>query len=231
MNPKYPHRHWTKTQRIALVFVIILAVLASAAGLFVYIDMQENSSVAVQGKSQVVAQAVSPENKRLVVDHPLFTMELPQDWKEISRQNISLEQSITWQATKKNYENRMLTLYIDRIPPNLAVNKIMTVEVQSNQLAVGDVSDNCVNFTSGGAMNPAAGTGYDKPAKWGGVDFICEMGSTIDNQIGVGSKSGMNQIAVTGTKGLHKYFFIYTDRNIQPDNSILRDALGSFKAK
>jgi hypothetical protein len=231
MNPKYPRGAWSVRRRVALVVMSFMGVIVGAAGLLVYIDMQQNGSATVQGTSQTIVQAASADNKKLFVSDPLFELELPGDWKEISRQNSVTERSITWQATKKDYDNRTLKLYIDKIPANIAVNKILPVTVTGTQLLPGDMSDNCITFTSGGTMNPDAGKGHDKPAKWMGVDFICEMGTTIDNQIGVGSTAGVNQISVKGSKETHKYFFVYADRNIRPDSSILKDALSSFKAK
>jgi hypothetical protein len=231
MNPKYPRRKWTLRRRIALVLMILVGVFTGAAGLLVYIDMRQDGAV-VQGKSLTVAQAMGTGTKKLMVNEPLFNLELPGDWKEQTRTNLPTEHSITWQATKKNEDNRSLKIYLDTPPATQAVNKILPVTVQGSSLALGEMSDNCVNFTSGGSMDPKkAVQNTNRSAKWGSVDFICDTGSVFDNKIGVGAPDGLNQIVMTGQKGAHKYFFLYIDRNIHPDNSILTNALESFRVK
>jgi hypothetical protein len=54
----------------------------------------------------------------------------------------------------------------------------------------------------------------------------------IDNRIGTGSVgSGVNGVTLTGpTSGTHNYFFLYIDRNIEPDDSILYGIIQSFRA-
>lgn len=232
MNPRYPRGAWSVGRRIALVLMTFVGIAVGAVGLVVYIDMQQNNNTAVQGTSQTIVQAAAAQSKKLTVNEPTFEMQLPGDWKEVKRTNLSIEHSITWQGTTKYEDNRSITLYIDVIPANLAVNKILPVSVNGTQLTPGDMSDNCVDYTSGGSREvQKAVQNRDKPAKWMGVDFICDMDNIIDNQIGVGSTAGLNQIVMTTPKGTHKYFFVYADRNIHPDATILKDALTSFKAK
>jgi hypothetical protein len=232
MNPKYPRAAWSLRRRIALAMMTFMGIVIGAVGLIVYIDMQQNGSASVQGASQTIMQTAAAQNSKLMVSEPLFEMQLPGDWKEAKRTNLPTEHSITWQGTTKYEDNRSITLYVDVIPPNLAVNKILPVTVQGVQLSPQDMSDNCVDFTSGGSRQvQKAVQARDTSAKWMGVDFICDMDNVVDNQIGVGSTAGLNQIVVTTPKGTHKYFFVYADRNIHPDATILKDALNSFKAK
>ena len=69
-------------------------------------------------------------------------------------------------------------------------------------------------------------------ARWEGVDFICNLTNVVENKVGASSAAAINTIPVEGpTKGLHRYFFLYNDQNIQPKYNILSDALNSFMPK
>lgn len=160
-------------------------------------------------------------------------MQLPGDWKESRRITTTGSHTIIWQATKKGQDNRSLQIFVDTIPSSMPVNRLMPVTVQGSGLIAGDISDNCATFTGGGTLDTKQAV-LQKPtlAKWQGVDFMCNLPNVVDNQIGVGAVGNpINQVTITGPAGTHKYFFLYTDRNIQPDYTILTDALQSFHAK
>lgn len=232
--PKYRYGHGTAKRRPRKALLILscsLLVIALVSGV-IYLDLRQSISPTIEGESRVVSQVLSDNSQRLVVDDPLFTFELPGDWKEMSRNENNLYTSITWQATAKNKDNRSLTLYIDRIPFDMPFNRIVTVKPQGSGLVFADVSDNCANFTVGGTVDGRITNGKPTPTKWNKVDFICNLPRAIDNQVGTGSEAMPNGVTITGpAQGAHTYFFLYTDRNFQPDYNILYDALRSFRAK
>ena len=234
MNTKYRYdrRPMKRGRRILLVLAIVILIIGLIAAAIVW-DLRRSGSHSVDSKGTAISQTVA-QNAHLTIDEPYFRFDLPKDWKETGRNNTTTEHSISWQSTLKNEDNRYLTLYIDLIPTNKAVNKLLPLTVESNTLIVGDMSDNCSNFTGGGTMNAqeAAAKLKPTPAKWQQVDFICDLPDVIDNKIGTGSTDGINTVTVNGPiKGKHKYFFIYTDHNIQPNYNIFTDALRSFRAK
>jgi hypothetical protein len=167
-----------------------------------------------------------------MISEPTFTMQLPGDWKQTDSQDTSTVHSISWQATAKDADNRYLTIYIDTIPTTYAVNKELPVAAHGSQLTYGALSDNCSDFTPGGTTNAAiAETLKPVASVWQGVSFICNLPQFIDNQIGTGSSSGVNSVTLTGPKtGTHSYFFLYIDRNVNPDYTIIENALQSFRA-
>ncbi len=232
--PKYRYGHGTagrRSRKGLLVFLCSIIVVA-LFGAVVYLDLRQNGSAVIEGERRVVSQVSSDGSERLVVDEPFFTLELPGDWKEIARNDNNLYTSITWQATAKNKDNRWLTLYVDRIPFDTPYNRIVTVKPQASGISFANVSDNCANFTVGGTVDGRITTGKQTPTKWNKVDFICNLPEAIDNVIGTGSEASPNAVTVSGpTQGTHTYFFLYTDRNFQPDYNILYDALKSFRAK
>jgi hypothetical protein len=90
------------------------------------------------------------------------------------------------------------------------------------------VSDNCVNFTDEKTANPTTGAAS---SKWSGVSFLCDTAN--DQRVVVGTSSAaepVNTVTVTGAKGTHRYFFVYTDHSAQPKFEIFTAALASFNA-
>jgi hypothetical protein len=233
MSPKYRYDHRVGKHRKRQVLVV-LATLVTVFGLFGFIianDLSKNKAHEQSGPSNNVKQVLG-DTSRQTINESEFTMELPRDWKETGRKNSRTEHSISWQATKKNEDNRYLTIYIDIIPTDKAVNRLLPVTAKENGLSHGEVSDKCENFTVGGTANAQDAMKLKPaPSKFQQVDFICNLERIVDNDVGTGSNNGINTVIVAGPKGTHKYFFLYTDRNVQPKYSILYDTLDSFKAK
>lgn len=229
---RYDHQP-VKTNRYRLIGTVVgvLIVTGVIAG-FLVLDIRRNKSPAVSSQS-TVQQLLSESAQSITVNEPFFSFQLPSDWKEIGRKKTETENSISWQATKKNEENRYLTLHIDTIPASKPINRLMPVKAEGNGLSVGDVSEKCETFTVGGTQNAQdAQKLKPAPAKLREVNFICNLPGIVDNEVGSGSPEGINVVSLTGeTSGIHKYFFVYTDRNIQPNYGIFVNALESFKAK
>jgi len=233
--PRYRYGHKLEKRRPRKALLVLsgsVLMLALLAGV-VFWDLRKHVSPTVEGESRVVSQVLSDNAQQKLVDEPFFSFELPGDWKETGRNTNSQYTSISWQATAKDKDNRYLTVYIDRIPTDMPLNRIVTVKAQGNGLSFSEVSDNCANFTVGGSFETrAAATSRPTLTKWNKVDFMCNLPRVIDNEVGTGSEGAPNSVTVTGpNKGAHRYFFLYTDRNYQPDYTIFYDVLRSFRAK
>ncbi len=234
MSARYRYNHRSvKHHHYILIAVVICLVLVGGLVALVVNDMRHSSSGTVTGPNRVVGQVVGDNSEKHTIDELFYSFSLPNDWKETARVNNSQEQSIAWTGSKKTNFQRSLKLYIDVIPPDIAINRAIPVTVSDSTLQIGDVSDNCATFTQGGTLDTDKAVKLKPaPAKYSGVDFICNLPNVVENQVGTASRDGVNQFRVTGpNKGTHKYFFLYTDHSIQPDYSILIDALSSFQAK
>ncbi len=236
MDTRYKLGHKPGRRRRTRVFIILAITfgIIGAVALLIFNDLKTNQSGSATGKEQTVLQLLDESTARITINEPTFSMQLPSDWKETERKNIPVEKSVTWQAGKKGHDNRWLKIYVDTIPADYAVNRLVPVNKSSSgELLANDVSPNCSTFTQGGTQNAdQAQHLQSKPAKYQDVDFICDLVKIVDNQVGAGSADGINTIIVPGENtGTHKYFFLYIDRNIQPDYSIFYNALKSFKAK
>ncbi len=229
---KYGHRPGRRRRtRVAIVLIVTFAIVG-AIGSLIYMDIKRsNKDTYVEGQKRTVVQSVDAVQSSLRIDEPTFTMQLPGDWKLLSRVSNSTENSLTWQATKKNEDNRKLTLYVDVIPTTLPVNKLMPVTAVGDTLQPGDISDNCITYTQKSAGATGQGDNWNL-AKFKQIDFHCDFSLVILNKTGTGSPDGINTVNVTGpNKGKHKYFFVFNDQNIQPNITIFTDAIKSFRAK
>jgi len=228
---KYDRSPYKRRIRHGLVVLAITTIIiAGIVGVLALANRHKKSHLPLQGTTIYVPQT-SQSLSTISFDEPTFTLQLPNDWKQVSKQ----AHSISWQATLKNADNRSLTVYTDVIPTSQPVSRELPITVSGNQLTPGDQSDDCINFTAGGTSNVAVADQL-KPAAsvWDGVNFICDLPRGANNQVvGTGSLgSPVNTFTVTGpTAGTHSYFFYYEDLNIQPDYNILYTALQSFRAK
>lgn len=231
---RYGHKPGRRRRtRVLIVFTIAFLVFGAAAAL-VYADLRKNQdSGSVEGTGRTVAQTLDESSHTVTLDHQYFTMEFPSDWKEISKTTSQNENSVTWQATKHREDNRYIKIYIDIIPKNYPLNRMVPLTSRGNGFSVGELSANCSTFTKGG-LQAAGQAQFLQPeqAKWQGVDFICDLPQVTDNEAGTSSAEGINTVSATGSaKGKHNYFFVYVDHNIQRNDSIFYNALRSFKAK
>ena len=210
-----------------MVFCALL-IFGALTGLLFW-DMNRSPQQEVLGAGRSVPQEQAVEDiTRFTIDEPLYSFTLPPDWKLKAKVNSPREQSVSWRATKKGEDNRTLILYIDTIPADLAVNRLLPVEITGDSMSHGQISDNCANFT----LNSNPQSKMPLPAKWQHVDFICDVPNFVQNKVGVGAVGPLNTLSIKGpTKDMHRYFLIYTDHNIQPDYTILYNAIRSFKAK
>jgi len=211
------------------VTVIIAGV---CIGLFILISHFQPKPKVVTGKAVSVPQLINTPAV-ITIHEPTFTIQLPTDWVQTAATDVPSSHSITWQATAKNYNDRILQIFIDNIPTSTPVNAELPIQVVGNRFTVGVLSQNCSNFTPGGTQNDIqAETLAPKQTEWDSVNFMCDLARFTDNQIGTGTVgSQINTTTITGPKsGTHSYFFLFSDRNIVPDETILYNALASFRA-
>jgi hypothetical protein len=226
------HRRKHQVNLVILSFVVAFVGIASIV-YFVYQDISVNEAQPVEGVENSVAQVLGGTESYLV-NEEAFDFELPADWREIDRVQTTSENSITWQATLKNEDNRYLTLHMNTIPQDPIV-RLLPVTVDENQLRRGQLSANCATFTGSGTSNASERRGQPPaPAKWENIDFICDIPNIVDQNVIGTAQAGqpLNTFTVTGEdSGTNQYSFVYTDRNVRPNFDILYNAVSTFFAK
>jgi hypothetical protein len=215
--------------RATEVTVVIAGV---CVGLFILFSHFQPKSKVVKGKAVSVPQLVTYVPV-ITIKEPTYTMQLPSDWVQVASADYPNDHSVTWQATAKYYDDRILQIYVDTIPSTLPVNAELPIQATGNRFTAGTLSENCSNFTPTGTQNDLLAERLPpKESEWDSVNFICDIPRFTDNQIGTGSVGEpINSSTITGPiMGTHSYFFLFSDRNINPDESIFYNMLASFRA-
>lgn len=157
-----------------------------------------------------------------------FKIMLPSDFKVMPTTDTPVP-TYTWHGTTKTDNDAWIDIYVDANMANFALNHVVSVQANGSMLNVtSEVSDTCTNFT--GATVGAGQTSIQ--AKWQGLPFLCETGTYTRDVVGIVSADGLNTVNISGPlKGMHHYFFVFTDNSNSPNYQVFTDALKSFIAK
>lgn len=220
---KRTHRH-RRARRWGIMLLLLLVVGGSVYALMhIRIAPKQN----IHNTAPISTNYAVQEGRKVTVDKPLFKMELPYGWTEITVTPGSTSPTYSFRSNPK--QAQLLDVYIDNIPTNLAFNRAISVAQQGTGLSYDIVSENCATFTDPTKANPQTGRVV---ARWQGIDFACDVGNYARAVVGSVSKAGPNEIAITTqSDAAHKAFFAYTDNNINPDYSVLYGMLGSVQIK
>lgn len=224
------HRAFHSKRYLAVAVVVLLVILC--AGLLIWRDLGRNNASTTDSSPVVTTTEQIVQAAKVRIDEPLFSLELPNAWEEVRRQQDP-EQIIEWKGTTRDDNAQSMVLYIDTIPETMAVNRLLPVAAEGSRLSVGNISDNCTAFTDGGDLTPQTlSNARPTAAKWEQVDFICDLPNYLRNVIGTGSVGNINRVRVAGSQGAeHSYFFVYTDHGAHPDDSTAVAIIKSFQAK
>lgn len=214
-----------------LTILVVLAVLAGSAAVFGkgYFSAETNIGPT---PAAVVSTVHDTRSASKHINEAAFSFDVPNDWEPVQIPGLSAG-TRSWQNTKDNKGVRAITLYLDSVPADFAINRVVAVEVADNRMTVsGDVSDNCTNFTGSGGQGSQASNAGKAPAKWQGVNFICDTGNYVRDVVGTGSAGTLNATKLVGpTTGAHNVFLTYTDNSASPDYGIFTDMLQTFQLK
>jgi hypothetical protein len=213
---------------LKLLFLLIIIAVVFAA-IYWLLSRQSLSSSGTAGN---VYQTDFKEPPKQHVTEDYFEFDLPQDWKKTIVKTTPYH-SITWVGTARESDGRSLEVFIDSRPLEPEINRVAPVVSGGNHLLVSDISDNCISFTRNFAKLTLSELGRFGPTqtKWQGIRFICDVSKSTRNVVGTGSKEGLNTVTLSGKKGTHHYFIVYTDHASHRDDKMFTDILQSFKAR
>ncbi len=221
-NPK------RRVRSAVLSVLFVGALIGSGAAAWQYVDTDTKISPTPAPVVSKVLGAKSKTRTYTAGPNDLVRIDLPEDWEKFTPVS-SLAGSFNWRNTSGNKGVRVITLYVDAIPNEFAVNRVLAVEgVENRIVAVGGVSDNCVNFSGQGRQ--ATGSGKS-PARWEGVQFTCDSGNYTRNVVGISSAATPGAVKLTGAGGTHQLFITYTDADATPNHSIFTAAIESLRLK
>lgn len=221
----YQHGKRPKTKRNPKIFLqsaVFLGICLVAAALILHNDLTTDSKE--RTTVPIVTQIEEEKDDTIEVNEPLFSLELPSDWKQTNRVQEQYANFYEWRSTKTGVDNRMLRLHIDIMPASYKVVRMQPLSPSGNKFIVGNLSGNCANFAKDISQQTSGAMPVE--AKWEGITFICDPISN-NQTIGTGTVEG----GIAAELGSHRYFFYYEDLNIRPDDRLFQDILSSFRAK
>jgi len=226
------YRHNIKVRRQRNFMIVLLAaIIISITSLIIWflIHRDVGNPAETTNAAPIITDHTAQEGQKIHINERTFSFDLPIDWKLQSKDTKPYIYWI-WQSTKKNGDNRLLTLYIDGAPADQAINYLLPLTKKDDGVTVGTMSSRCNDFTPD--VQAAIKANKTIPSRWQGINFICDAPNVAQQKVGIGSTDGLNTIKLTGNiSGTHSYFFLYNDQNIHFDSSILTDAMESLKVK
>ena len=209
---------------------LMLFVLFSSYGSYKLLNLKTAPRETISNTAPTVQHYSATTTNKMHVDQPLFTANLPYGWKFISHQTAPYN---VYNYQSPTPGTQLLSVYIDTLPLTMAVNRVLSVQAQGDQIGHDTVSDNCVNFLTPSALNtPQAQTQKVVDARWQSVEFNCDVGNVVRDVVGTSSSGAINKVILTGsTVGPHALFFTFTDNNGTPDYTVFYGILDSFKLK
>lgn len=221
-------RKGQRRKRLVILFMCLLLIIGVAI-LGLYIKDQLTPKTAVR-QAKATTKTVSYEKTKTHYDEANFGLDLPSTWQKIPSP-VGPYTTYNWQTSSKGTDGELITIYEDTIPVNFAVNRVLIVEPQGETVVTkGNASDNCSTFTKG--VSPMPGQ-VGAPAKWQGIDFLCDQANQARDVIGTSSKDGVNKVVLKSptTGRSFTYLFSYTNHSINPDYSAFYDAINSLRMK
>jgi hypothetical protein len=227
MNDMYKigHRKKNIKHHFYILSTLILATLLIATAIWWYLSQTKKPTI-VQTAPSNQQFNLDKTLANVKIDNALYTLELPNGWKQTSINRDTRYDSTQWQM-QNGSKNRWIELYTDRIPTDTAFNKILPVSIQNNEVIIDTLSDNCSKFT-----NKINDTNLKVISKWQNAPFLCDLSNMTDNIIGVSDKTSGVGLSFTGTTtGKHTFMFVYTDRGIPEDEQPIKTALQTLAPK
>jgi hypothetical protein len=214
-------------RKVILLLTVLLFVLIAGGAIWARDYFKPNTTLA--NSAAIIRHVDVATPKKKTVRTATFTMQVPADWKATTHSDVIPAPDFVWQGTTKEDTARWVQVWVDDIPSNMAVNRLLPLRPDGSRILLADdVSDNCVNFTDASKVDPRTGT---VNAKWSGVDFTCDAANYERDLVGTATGGARNSITLHGPKsGTHRYFFIYTDHSAEADYSYFTDMLSSFRS-
>ena len=226
LGHRQPGRPKHRKKMLGIVFVSSVVVIAIST--YIYLSFRPKTDL--KQATAITTKVNYSGNSTRHYDEPDFTIDLPSSWQLIPRP-AGPYKSFTWQRSDHGTNGEEITVYQDTIPQNFAVNRVLIVEPDVSKLTLkGSASDNCSTYTKNMAQT---NNQFGAPAKWQGVDFLCDQSNQERDVIGTSSTDGVNTVILQSPhNGLkHKFLFSYTNHSINPDYTVFYTALGSFELK
>lgn len=209
-----------KKHKLAIFLLITLLLFVGLACLIlVWVIASETKSVE-QPKTNVNSVSYQPLQ---TFQNQYFSFEADKSWAFMP--NESSTNVFVYRSSKNNLVIRDLKVYVNTLPSNLMVTRILPVEADGDRLKIGEISEHCRQYL------PRAPTD-NNPINVNilSVTFRCQVDGT-SNIAGSGQVNGSYQTELkSDSGGGRKYFLLYNDLEFTPNFNNFINIAKSFRA-
>lgn len=207
------------------IFIAIGVAFAAVVGL----DYLYTPQVISQTDGTVLGRQEASETQTRF-EEDSFSFSAPDGWIQVEPEKNVSSNHYMYRGDGAHISARSIEVYVGKLPANVHFNRLMLVQDDGARgIKPIKESEDCYLYAN---ENGRAGDYIHSPTdvKWENITFTCHPSHNL-NYVGIGTIDGGQGFAV-GDEGLQQSFYIvYTDHTIQPDNTIFKDILKSFKFK
>lgn len=201
---------------LALLLFIVIAIYLA----FVWYISNENSQY--QPQTEIRSASYTPLQK-FQTQH--FSFEADNSWSFIEKESSA--NIFVYRSEKNNIVSRDFTVYVNTLPQNLLVTRVLPLEPDGNKFSVSEVSEHCKEYLkdriSPGNNNPIV-------ARIESVQIKCQVDGT-STTVGTGQVNGNYQVELkAGNGSTNKYFIVYNDLEFTPRLNTFINIVRSFRA-
>lgn len=208
-------------RRLIWLLSFLLVLFMSSCLLFIwYISQADNSG---QPQTDIRSKSFNPLK---TFETPYFTFKTDKSWSFMNKE--STQNVFVYRSSQKNIVRRDLTVYVNSLPDNLLLTRVLPVEAEDDHLVIGEISSHCRDYLRG-RIQPANNSPIEGSVE--SVRIKCQIDGT-SNTVGTGKKNGSYQISLTGKSGQsNKYYLLYHDLQFTPQLGDFANIARSFHVK
>lgn len=215
---------------VVIATIAVLAVILTA--IYLFLDLNSNATVIDNSNNEPTFSEVETATSSFKLHNTdEFAIRVPENMEYQGKVNVILDEGVkydTYQFVGQTDDavGRKLEIYVDRIPADLPVNKVLHVMSSGNKIVPVRLSDQCYSFTD----FPQERQGDPYESKWNNITFTCKTTET-SNIIAAIEERQSEGVKVNGLNMTHNYLFVYTDHGYAENNALFSEILRTFEAK
>lgn len=206
--------------RVLLLMLIVL-VIAVAAYWYYSVDSRQNSNTTESSTSQETSGYFAASIQ--IFRSAYFQFQADKTWAEVPAESTPTK--FVYRSLRANLVEHDLTIYVNTIPPNLAANRVLPVNLKGDaEFLPLSVSDHCKKSAGSGSVN-------DIDLTQDNVKFRCDADST-NYTVLVGKAGGstvLNLLRPDGTTA--NYAILYSNLKATPDAAQISQIADSFQTR
>ncbi|HYF97283.1 MAG TPA: hypothetical protein VD947_04595 [Patescibacteria group bacterium] len=202
---------------LSFVFMLVLAISL----IFLWYVSRDQSGVS-QPITEVKTDSYRPLQK---FETDYFTFEADKSWSFVEKE--STDSLFVYRSSVKDIVRRDLRVYVNSLPSNPLLTRVLTVEEAGDRFETGQVSEHCKEYLKNRIV---PGNNNPIQAIIESVDIKCQIDGT-SNTVGTGKKSGSYQTTLRANNRFNKYYLLYNDLEYEPKFHNFVNIARSFRAK